>query len=158
MINPKAIQLKKIINCLTFMFRLSLGCLFIYSGIPKIRQPYDFLHSVYNYEIVGPKLGLLVSMALPWMELLVGICLIGGVFVSGALLISIGMGAMFSYVIGSALYRELNISCGCFDAASTEQIGYATLIRACVILMLSLATYMITIINRSHDTIQKSNP
>ena len=37
-----------------FVVRLGLGCLFLWSGLPKIRQPYDFLASVYNYELVGP--------------------------------------------------------------------------------------------------------
>lgn len=122
--------------------RLGLGCMFLYSSLPKIRQPYDFLSSVYNYELVGPKLGMLTAMVLPWVELLVGICLIGGIFVSGALLVSIGMCAMFSFVIASALYRGLNISCGCFSASSAEQIGYTTLIRALVIMLISAVAYL----------------
>ena len=132
--------------------RLGLGCMFLYSSLPKIRQPYDFLSNVYNFELVGPKLGMLTAMVLPWVELLVGICLIGGIFVSGALLVSIGMGAMFSFVIGSALYRGLNISCGCFSASSAEQIGYITLIRACVIMLLSIAAYIGTITRRSYSS------
>ena len=126
--------------------------MFLYSSLPKIRQPYDFLSNVYNFELVGPKLGMLTAMVLPWVELLVGICLIGGIFVSGALLVSIGMGAMFSFVIGSALYRGLNISCGCFSASSAEQIGYITLIRACVIMLLSIAAYIGTITRRSYSS------
>ena len=122
--------------------RLGLGCMFLYGSLPKIRQPYDFLSSVYNYELVGPKLGVLVAMVLPWLELLVGICLVGGIFVSGALLVSIAMCAMFSFVIASALYRGLNISCGCFSASSAEQIGYTTLVRACVIMLLSVIAYI----------------
>jgi hypothetical protein len=131
--------------------------MFLYGSLPKIRQPYDFLSSVYNYELVGPKLGLLTAMALPWVELLVGICLIGGIFVSGALLVSIGMGAMFSFVIGSALYRGLNISCGCFSASSIEQIGYTTLIRACVIMLLSIAAYISVVTLRPQSGPSKSS-
>ena len=116
--------------------------MFLYSSLPKIRQPYDFLSNVYNFELVGPKLGLLTAMTLPWVELLVGICLIGGIFVSGALLVSIAMGAMFSFVIASALYRGLNISCGCFSASSVEQIGDTTLIRALVIMLISAVAYL----------------
>jgi uncharacterized membrane protein YphA (DoxX/SURF4 family) len=126
----------------TVVVRLGLGCLFLYSALPKIRQPYDFLSSVYKYELAGPKLGVLVAMVLPWLELLVGVCLVGGIFVSGALLVSIAMGAMFTFVIASALYRGLNISCGCFSASGQEQIGYATLLRACVILLFSIVAYI----------------
>ena len=104
----KTITRQRLRSGFTIAVRLGLGCLFLYGSLPKIRQPYDFLSSVYNYELVGPKLGMLAAMVLPWAELLVGICLIGGIFVSGALLVSIAMGAMFSFVIALALNRGLN--------------------------------------------------
>ena len=116
--------------------------MFIWSSLPKMRQPYDFLSSVYSYELVGPKLGMFIAMTLPWLELLVGICLIGGIFISGALLASIMMAAMFSYVLGSALHKGLEITCGCFGAGSTDIVNYTTLIRAIVILLASLAAYL----------------
>jgi uncharacterized membrane protein YphA (DoxX/SURF4 family) len=124
----------------TFVVRVALGCMFLYSALPKIRQPYDFLSTVYSYELVGPKLGLLVAMVLPWLELLVGICLLGGIFVSGALLASAGMAAMFAFVLGWALYQGMRISCGCFGGGSAP-IGYLTLLRAIGILLASLLTY-----------------
>jgi len=126
---------------------LGLGVLFLYSSLPKIRQPYDFLSAVYDYELVGPKLGLLVAMTLPWAELFVGIALVGGVFVGGALLASAAMGAMFSFVLASALYRSLDISCGCFSS-STDKISYATLIRACLIVPVSLSAYAVALLSR----------
>jgi len=138
----KRITRKRFMPGFALVVRLGLGCMFLYSSLPKIRQPYDFLSNVYNFELVGPKLGLLTAMTLPWVELLVGICLIGGIFVSGALLVSIAMGAMFSFVIASALYRGLNISCGCFSASSVEQIGDTTLIRALVIMLISAVAYL----------------
>jgi uncharacterized membrane protein YphA (DoxX/SURF4 family) len=105
---------KRLILALPFVIRLGLGCMLIYSSLPKIRQPYDFLSSVYQYELVGPKLGLLVAMTLPWLELLAGICLVGGIFVGGALLAAVAMALMFTYVVSSALYHDLEITCGCF--------------------------------------------
>jgi uncharacterized membrane protein YphA (DoxX/SURF4 family) len=137
---------ERLFSGFVLVVRLGLGCMFLYSSLPKIRQPYDFLSSVYNYELVGPKLGLLVAMVLPWAELFVGICLIGGIFIGGALLVSIAMGAMFSFVIASALYRGLNISCGCFSASNTEQIGYITSIRALGIMIISALAYLIQIV------------
>lgn len=116
--------------------------MFLWGSLPKIRQPYDFLSSVYSYELVGPKLGMFVAMTLPWLEVLVGICLIGGIFISGALLVSTAMAAMFTFVLGSALYHGLEITCGCFGASSTEIVNYSTLIRACVILLFSVVGYI----------------
>ncbi|MHC4456275.1 MAG: MauE/DoxX family redox-associated membrane protein [Planctomycetota bacterium] len=140
---------KRLLYGFTLVVRLGLGCLLLYSSLPKIRQPYDFLSSVYDYELVGPKLGLLTAMTLPWLELLVGVCLVGGIFVSAALLVSIGMAAMFTFVLASALYRGLHISCGCFGA-STEIISYSILIRACVILLFSILAYIGVILKPRH--------
>jgi len=132
---------KWLLNGFTLLARLGIGCLFLWSSLPKIRQPYDFLSSVYNYELIGPKLGMFTAMTLPWLELLVGVCLVGGIFVSGALLACVGMAGMFTFVIASALYRDLEIRCGCFSASSTEIVTYLTLVRACLILLFSIAAY-----------------
>jgi len=143
---PKRLLPQQLFHGLTLLARFGLGCFFLWSSLPKIHQPYDFLSSVYNYELVGPKLGMLVAMVLPWLELLAGVCLVGGIFVSGALLTCIGMSAMFTFVIASALYRGLEISCGCFSSSDAGVISYWTLIRACVILLLSTAAYIGVII------------
>ncbi|MCE5185287.1 MAG: hypothetical protein LLF76_04080 [Planctomycetaceae bacterium] len=126
--------------------QVAIGCMFLYSSLPKIRHPYDFLFSVYSYELAGPKLGMFAAMTLPWLEVLVGICLLGGVFVSGALLVSAGMGAMFTFVLGSAVYHHLDITCGCFGASSTEIIGTTTIVRAVLIALFSLLAYFWIII------------
>jgi uncharacterized membrane protein YphA (DoxX/SURF4 family) len=120
--------------------RLVLGCMFIMSSLPKIQLPLKFLSDVYGYELVGPRLGVLVAMTLSWLELLVGVCLVGGIFVAGALLTSATMGAMFAVVLASALIRGLDISCGCFGV-NTGKINYLTLLRAVVILLVSGLAY-----------------
>jgi len=132
---------EKFFSALLYVLRIGIGCMFIWGSLPKIRQPYDFLSSVYGYELVGPRLGMFVAMTLPWLELLVGICLIGGIFVSGAILASMGMCAMFTFTLSSALYRGLEISCGCFGVGSGN-IDYLTVTRACILLLLSIVAYI----------------
>jgi len=135
-------KFQRVISYFVVITRIGLGCMFLWSSLPKIRQPYDFLSDVYSYELVGPKLGLLVAMTMPWLELLVGICLVGGIFISGALLVSAGMAVMFTFVISSALYRGLDISCGCFSTSAADKISYLTLIRAIFIFLVSGAAYL----------------
>ena len=134
----------------TLVVRLGLGFLFLWSSLPKIRQPYDFLSSVYDYQLVGPKLGMLTAMTLPWLELLVGLCLLGGIFVSGALLSSIGMAGMFTFALSWALYRGLEIGCGCFGTGM-EVISYSVLIRTLVILLISLTAYIVTVFFKGNE-------
>ena len=146
---------RKLYKAFVFIIRLALGCVFLYSSLAKIRQPYDFLSDVYGFEMLGPKLGMLLAMVLPWLELFVGICLIGGIFISGALLVSIAMGAMFTFAISSALYRGLNITCGCFGSSSGI-ISYLTLTRSCLILGSALIAYLLTLLRPAHSDIHES--
>jgi uncharacterized membrane protein YphA (DoxX/SURF4 family) len=132
---------KLLLSGFIFVVRVALGCLFIYGSLPKIRQPYDFLSSVYEYELLGPKAGMLVAMVLPWFELMVGVCLVGGIFVSGGLLACVIMAAAFTFAIASVLYRGLEISCGCFGATG-DLITYWTLTRAVLVFLFSVLGYV----------------
>ncbi|MGI6125261.1 MAG: MauE/DoxX family redox-associated membrane protein [Acetivibrionales bacterium] len=132
--------------------RLVLGCIFLAGALPKIRQPYDFLDDVYRYELVGPKVGMLVAMALPWTELLVGICLLGSVFVGGALLVSAGLGAIFTLAVSWALFQGLDIGCGCFGASS-HKINSWTLMRAILVLFLSVVALLIWLLYLRRNTV-----
>jgi uncharacterized membrane protein YphA (DoxX/SURF4 family) len=136
---------KRAVNSLMIILRIAIGVIFIASSIPKLMQPYDFLASVYGYELVGAKVGVGVAIILPWLELFVGICLVGGVFVRGAILASIGMCAMFSFVLASALWHGLEISCGCFSSSAQNIISYWMLIRAMALLLVFLVIYIYTI-------------
>jgi uncharacterized membrane protein YphA (DoxX/SURF4 family) len=140
-VDKQYLMKRRLVTGLAIVLRLVIGCIFVASSISKLRQPYDFLASVYGYELVGPKLGVIVAIVLPWLELLAGVCLVGGIFVAGALLASIGMCAMFSFVLASALWRGLEISCGCFNPSSTSVIGYWSLIRAATLLLAAAAAY-----------------
>ncbi len=123
------------------VIRLGLGCLFVWSGLSKIQLPHSFLGDVYAYRLVSPVLGMFVAMVLPWLELLVGACLLSGVCVLGALLLCGGMAVVFTAFIASALHQGLNISCGCFGAGAAP-IGYDTLLRALLILIASGLAYV----------------
>ena len=151
--NNKLFSKQNILSGFGVVVRLALGCTFLIGALPKIRQPYDFLGDVYGYELVGPKMGMLVAMALPWAELLVGICLLGSIFVGGALLMSAGMGVMFTFVLSWAIYHGLDISCGCFGAGA-RQIGVSTLVRAIVIMLLSLVAYGLAVFYKQDPKIE----
>jgi hypothetical protein len=119
---------------LALTIRITLGCLFVWSSLPKVFLPHHFLGDVYAYRLAGPVLGMMVATVLPWCELLTGICLLGGLFVGGALLTCIGMAFMFLVAVSWALYQGLDISCGCFGASASIPIGTGTLVRIIAIL------------------------
>jgi len=135
---------EQFIRGFVLIVRLGLGCLFLWSSSLKLLQPYDFLSNVYSYELVGPKLGMLTAIILPWLELFVGLCLIGGIFVSGALVVTIGMAALFTFTLSLAVYKGLEITCGCFGDNS-EVVNFTTVLRAIGLMLLSAAVYAVSV-------------
>ena len=95
--------------------RLILGIIFIYASIDKIIDPIAFSNSIDNYHISPYVLNNIAALIIPWIELLVGLCLLFGVYLSGASSISIGLLLFFIFIITQALMRGINIDCGCFD-------------------------------------------
>jgi uncharacterized membrane protein YphA (DoxX/SURF4 family) len=108
----------------TTLLRLALGGLFVWTGLEKIQNPYDFLGAVYNYELVSPTLGLLVATILPWLEVCVGASLILRVMRRGAALLAVALFAIFTVALASATGDGLAISCGCgLESPATAVTG-----------------------------------
>jgi|GEM_PF-1733268 len=120
------------------LIRVALGIMFVRSSVPKLVRPYMFLATVYEYELVGPNMGVLVAVLLPCVELVAGVCLLGGVMTGGALVTSTVLGMVFVFAQASALYHGLAISCGCFYASGSDMVSYVTLMRASLVMTVSL--------------------
>jgi hypothetical protein len=122
--------LRKHSRSLVYAARLSLGCVFLASSLPKVRQPYDFLADVYKYQLTGLAWSHFIAMVLPFLELTLAVCLLGGLVVGGSFLLSGLLTLMFAAAQISALVRGLPIACGCFGSlVSSELVGYGTLAR-----------------------------
>jgi hypothetical protein len=112
---------------------MMLGGVFIWSSIPKILEPTAFLRSVEAYDLVPTTLAPLVAAALPAVELTFGALLVANLLVPGAALGSFILGTTFVLAQASALWRGLQIACGCFSVQGDEMVGDFTLFRAVVV-------------------------
>jgi uncharacterized membrane protein YphA (DoxX/SURF4 family) len=119
------------------LLRYLVGAIFIWAAIPKISRPFDFLAGVYNYGIVGPKIGLLIAGMLPWCEAIIGCCLLSGLLQAGASAVALVLSMVFVTAQISAIARNLPITCGCFGIDS-EVVGAGTLVRSILLLIASL--------------------
>jgi uncharacterized membrane protein YphA (DoxX/SURF4 family) len=98
--------------------RLFMGFIFIYASIDKIAQPAAFAKDIYNYQILPDALINLTALVLPWLELFLGLCLLAGIWMPGAVLAVNGLLIVFLGALVFNMARGLDVNCGCFNVGS----------------------------------------
>ncbi|MFZ5569653.1 MAG: cation diffusion facilitator family transporter [Thermodesulfobacteriota bacterium] len=97
------------------LLRLGLGAVFLYASFDKILNPQAFAKAVYNYQILPDVLVNLAAIALPWLEFLLGLCLITGFWLPGATVTTTGLLTVFIGALAFNQIRGLDVYCGCFS-------------------------------------------
>jgi len=100
---------------LSLALRLFVGFVFIYAGMGKIFEPAVFAKEIYNYHILPDFLINVSALVLPWLEVVIGVFLIAGIRIKANAALSGILMAVFMIAILSAMFRGLNINCGCFS-------------------------------------------
>jgi len=151
-------RLRGILLGIGLAIRLVLGAVFLTSALAKLRQPFDFLDTIYSYRMIGPSGGLAVAVSLPWIELVVAICLLLGVMPRSALVASIALSIVFVYAQSRAISAGLNVPCGCFGSSTGEPatVSNQTLVRAAGVLLASLTAYLCDLV--PPDVIPSTTP
>jgi uncharacterized membrane protein YphA (DoxX/SURF4 family) len=112
--------------------------MFVYASLDKIAHPEEFAKQIGYYKALPFGLENVLAIVLPWTELIVGICLLAGLLVDGATLLSIIMMLVFILAISQAMLRGIDITCGCFKvSADSDKLGLDTIIRDIVFLVMS---------------------
>jgi uncharacterized membrane protein YphA (DoxX/SURF4 family) len=99
--------------------RLLMGAVFLYASYDKILHPQSFAQAIYNYQILPDGLVNLAALVLPWLELLLGLCLVAGVWLPGATVTSSGLLTLFLAALVFNQIRGLDIHCGCFSTEAS---------------------------------------
>jgi putative oxidoreductase len=120
-----------------WVLRLGLGGLFVYAGLAKVFDLHelfalhrfvsatqDFMSDVQHFEIttyfdtwstgLSWNISILIATYLPWLEILAGLALITRRLYAGGIAIAAALSLIFLGTIGSAWWRGLDITCGCF--------------------------------------------
>ncbi len=100
--------------------RLFMGAVFLFASYDKMIHPQAFAEAVYNYQILPDAAVNLAALILPWLELLLGVCLVAGVWLPGTAVAGTGLLAIFMAALIFNLARGLDIHCGCFSTEPTE--------------------------------------
>jgi uncharacterized membrane protein YphA (DoxX/SURF4 family) len=108
--------------------RLTLAIIFFYAGIEKIINPQEFAVAIYNYQLLPDFVINVLVVVLPWLEVIIAISLVIGIYSQGAALISALLFLIFAMALTINLVRGLDISCGCFGTSSGN-INWFYLVR-----------------------------
>lgn len=130
------------------MIRFLLGAVFIFAGVPKIMDTAAFAGAVYNYQLLPDMMINFFAMFLPWLEVVVGVLLILGIWLPGAVVIYNGLMITFMAALGISAARGLDISCGCFSTDAGDAIDWKTIARDTTLLLASLYLLFVVFVKK----------
>ena len=141
-----------------FVARLTLGCIFIYASIDKIAFPGEFAKIVQSYNILPDFLVKITALVLPWIELLLGIFLVIGLFVKKSAIILTSLLFIFLVALGVQATKGPIEDCGCFGKIPflSSSNTFILIIRDLVFLSLGLMIVFVENQMKSTKRIQSS--
>ena len=110
------------------------GCLLLLSSITKLQNSYAFLATLDQYELLGPRVVPVVAILLPFVELMLGACLIVGVARRAAWILVAVLFTIFVGVLASVAYRGLHTTCGCFGPLDSSDVTWTTVGHSAILL------------------------
>lgn len=126
---------------LRLLARLLLGGVFLVLSLDKLRYPRIFGEAIAGYDIIPPLWIPSLSLSLPWLEFWVGLTLVLGFYYRASALLLGLLSVGFSLMISTALWRGLDISCGCFRESAWSALGSKHLAFDLCLAMLAAAIY-----------------
>lgn len=118
--------------------RLLLAAVFIMAALPKLQDPVAFAVSIEGYRVIHGEAAMWTAIALPWLELVVGLGLLvpwlqraSALSLAALLLLFIGLHA-------SAWARGLDIECGCFGESANALAYHWLILRNLALLLISV--------------------
>ncbi len=111
----------RVLDVVGLLARLFLSAVLIYAGAVKIPRPLTSERAVQAYEIFPMDLAGYIGIALPYLEVVLGVLLVLGLFTRVTAAVSTLLMVAFVIGISQAWARGLTIDCGCFGGGG--QIG-----------------------------------
>ena len=128
--NLLAARLRSWLGWLSLPVRVYLGIVSLAAAWYKVADPAAFALSIATYDILPLSLVNPLAICLPWVEAVVGLALIAGLWTRACALAVTGMMIMFMAALGLALAKDLQLSCGCFASAEAgDEIDAGTMLR-----------------------------
>lgn len=108
---------------ITIIPRIILGAVFIIASYHKILDPASFSNNIHNFHITPSAVENLAALSIPWLELILGVFLIFGVFLEGSISLTIGLYIFFIFILSQAVFRGIDVHCGCFKTEADAGVA-----------------------------------
>lgn len=112
---------ERLLDVVGTLARLFLGVVLIYAGAAKVGKPLTSQRAVQAFEIFPSDLAGWIGLALPFVEIALGVLLVIGLFTRPVAIASTLLMVVFIIGISQAWARGLTIDCGCFGGGG--QVG-----------------------------------
>lgn len=98
----------------TRVITMGLASTLLATGMIHATQPYFFVNSIGAYKITPPAISGLMGIWLPYLQIVIAICMIFRLAEKVALCFAAGIFATFAVAQMTILVRGMEIDCGCF--------------------------------------------
>ncbi|GAA1182597.1 DoxX family membrane protein [Ornithinimicrobium humiphilum] len=112
--DPSSAPRRRWVDVVGLLARLVLGGVLLVAGWIKVTDITGSIQSVLAYELMGYDLARVVAIAVPVVEVAVGLLLVLGLLTRPAAAVGGVLMVVFSIAVASAWARGLAIDCGCF--------------------------------------------
>ncbi|HFE65889.1 MAG TPA: DoxX family membrane protein [Chloroflexi bacterium] len=121
-------------DLLNSLLRPLLGAIFLIAGSKKLWKLSTFSQVVSSYNLLPENLARPFAKTIPWLEFVVGLCLVTGIFVQTAATLALILLLVFTTAIGMALMQGREIDCGCFGTIQRGRLKAKSLIRNVILI------------------------
>ncbi len=126
-------------SLILLLARIALSGIFVTAAVLKLRDPDSTLVAVFQYKILSWSASGVVASFLPFVEIAAAVGLWIPRVRLGAALLSLTMVLVFMTALGSAVARNLDVSCGCFGTSDLHTTAIRRFAEDAVLLALSAA-------------------
>ncbi|HEY0393851.1 MAG TPA: MauE/DoxX family redox-associated membrane protein [Candidatus Elarobacter sp.] len=118
--------------------RLVIGVIFIVAGAAKVGNPAQFAAQIAGFQLLPQAAIAPMALGLPFLEMLLGGCLVVGVLTRPAGWVAVALLAAFDAAIASAVVRGMTVSCGCFGPNDQTVTTWAEVARDAIFVVLAV--------------------
>ncbi|NMC49328.1 MAG: DoxX family membrane protein [Desulfovibrio sp.] len=140
-------------KALAVLLRMLMAGIFLYASYDKILHPADFAAIIKDYRILPDILVNPAAIILPWLEMILGLLLLAGKWLEGALFLVNALMLLFWTALVVNAFRGIDIGCGCFSTAKESggnMVWY--IFRDGFFVLLSLAAWYLGVFKKNIST------